>query len=173
MVKQKPKKEVVNEKPSKETSPAQEPSIFDILKNNYRKTKLLPNWVSGLSRGRIVFCRVKVLTRGNQYEMVSDRGVVVTNDCSVHLFVDGSEVTLNNWKMQKVETTEDLRKTIKAVDGLKICSGAQSRGIKNRSCSVFLKGDGKSCQACKSDVSQLKVSGARVKATPLVNSHKK
>ncbi|KAL0275677.1 UNVERIFIED_CONTAM: hypothetical protein PYX00_003464 [Menopon gallinae] len=162
--KPKPKKEAVKEKPSKETSPAQPPSVFDILRNNFKKAKLPPNWVSGQSRGRLIFCRVKVSTHGSQYEMVSDRGVAITNDCMVHVFVDGPEITLNNWKMQKVETIEDIRKTIKAVDGFKLCSGAQTSGMKNPSCSVLLTGDSKTCQACKSDASQVKVPPAKVKA---------
>ncbi|KAK6628516.1 hypothetical protein RUM43_002331 [Polyplax serrata] len=124
---------------------------FDQMKESYRNIKLPQNWTSGVSSGRLVFNRVKITAHNSQQKVAVERSLIITKDCNAHVLISGSEIVLNNWEMQKVDTLDDVKRAIKDIDSLKICEGFPN-GAKSPHCAYLISGPQKSCPACKSEV---------------------
>lgn len=115
------KKKVVAQKCDNPQKPQEilTPLIPFSLKEEYKNLKLPPGWIAGTSGNNIIFNKLKVTSFHSTYKMVAERGVLIAGDCSVHVFINGSEVPGTNSK--KIESIDDVKKAIKDVDSFKIC----------------------------------------------------
>lgn len=82
--------------------------------------------------------------------MLVERSLVITKDRNVHVLINGAEIILGNWEMQKIENIDDIKKAIKDIDALKLCGGVN--GQKSSQCTVLVDNKMKMCTACKSEV---------------------
>lgn len=124
---------------------------FAQIKENYRTFKLPQNWTAGISSGRLVFNRIKVTTFKSQQKISVERSLIITKDCNTHVLINGSEIILTSWALQKVDNIDDVKRAVRDIDSLKICEGP-TNGQKSPQCFIFLDNQHKTCPACKSEV---------------------
>ncbi|EEB18700.1 hypothetical protein Phum_PHUM529350 [Pediculus humanus corporis] len=112
-------------------------SKFEQIKEIYKTVKLPHNWTSGVSSGRIVFNRIHLTTQNSQQKMAVERSLVITKDCNTHVLIKGSEIVMNNWEMQKINSVDDVKKAIKEIDSLKLTDNTPVNNVKNPQCYIF------------------------------------
>ena len=116
---------------------------FEQIKEIYKTVKLPHNWTSGVSSGRIVFNRIHLTTQNSQQKMAVERSLVITKDCNTHVLIKGSEIVMNNWEMQKINSVDDVKKAIKEIDSLKLTDNTPVNNVKNPQCYIFTEGQTK------------------------------